>query len=278
MVFQAAFLSNPVFRLLAHWVLITGGLLFGHQVTKWLTGSVQSDYGTDWFLSDMLIAFSVLAFALFLFQMRTLIGGRMLINLLTGRYHRPVEEERLFLLIDVVGSTALAKKLGDRAFYNFLSDFFGDIDPVIFESRGEIYSYVGDAVIVTWPLKKQQSNSRVIKALIQCQQRLVEREDWYLKRYQSKPKFRAVLHGGKVVTGEYGGYRRQITYLGEVLNTTARLETLCKELGADVLLSQAATEMVTIPNEASLVDKGPHLVKGIEEPLTVFSLDLGQVA
>ncbi len=276
--FKRPFYQTLFFRLLAHWVLITGGLLFGYQMTGWLTGNSESGYGTRWFLSDTLIAFSVLAFALFFIQMRTLIGGRMLINLLTGRYHRPVEEERLFLLIDVVGSTALAKRLGDKAFYSFLSDFIADIDPFIFESKGEIYSYVGDAVIVTWPLQQNQSNSRVVKALVLCQARLKKRSAWYLKRYQTTPKFRAVLHGGKVFTGEYGGYRRQITYLGEVLNTTARLETLCKNLNVDVLLSDAATKMVTLPDGITLSEKGEHLVKGLEEPLKVFSLDLDQVA
>jgi hypothetical protein len=52
---------------------------------------------------------------LFYFQgPRRVIGGRALNNLLLGRYHQPVREERVFLLIDIKGSTALAERLGDR--------------------------------------------------------------------------------------------------------------------------------------------------------------------
>ena len=52
---------------------------------------------------------------LFYFQgPRRVIGGRALNNLLLGRYHQPVREERVFLLIEFKGSTALAERLRDR--------------------------------------------------------------------------------------------------------------------------------------------------------------------
>ena len=73
------------------------------------------------------------------------------------------------------------------------------------------------------------------------------------------------------MTGEFGGYRRQITHLGDVLNTTARLEALCKELQVEALVSEAASQMVNLPERVSLKDAGSHRLKGIEEPIKVFS-------
>ena len=272
--FKRPFYQTLFLRLMMHWLLITGALLLGHKSTEILVGASQEvDYGIEWILPDTIAAFFILALMLFFIQMRTLIGGRALMNFLTGRYHRPVEEERIFLLIDVVGSTHLAKKLGDRKFYNYLSDFFGDLDSVVFENRGEVYSYIGDAVIVTWPLKKFRGSHRVIETILQGQQRMEKRGDWYKKRYGVWPKFRAIVHGGNIMAGEYGGYRRQITYLGDVINTTARLENLCKELEVSVLLSEAAVGMVTIPSTVTLRDLGSHGLKGLDQPVKVFGLD-----
>jgi adenylate cyclase len=44
-----------------------------------------------------------------------LFGPRVLGNLLSGRYRRPFEEERIFLLLDLVGSTAIAEQMGHLA-------------------------------------------------------------------------------------------------------------------------------------------------------------------
>ncbi len=270
--FRRPFYQALLLRLLAHWVVITSALMLNDEVTQGLLPGPDSGYGFEWFLTDTLIAFAVLAFALFFIQMRTLIGGRTLINLITGRYYSPVIEERLFLLIDVVGSTKLAKQLGDEAFYSYLSDFFKDIDPVIFENRGEVYSYIGDAVIVTWPLKKFRGSHRVLETILQCRQRMEKRTPRYIKRYGVKPEFRAVLHGGEVMVGEYGGYRRQITYLGDAINTTSRLEGLCKDLESEALLSEAAAEMVTVPSSVQLRDQGFHQLKGLDHPIKVYDL------
>jgi hypothetical protein len=49
------------------------------------------------------------------------IGGRTLNNLLLGRYHRPVREERAFMAVDIKGATALAERLGDERAHAFIT-------------------------------------------------------------------------------------------------------------------------------------------------------------
>lgn len=51
----------------------------------------------------------------------------MLLNCITGHYHRPRPEQRVFLFIDIEGSTNLAERLGDLAFHRLVDRFVIDL-------------------------------------------------------------------------------------------------------------------------------------------------------
>src|SRR5215469_1669760 len=65
---------------------------------------------------------------------------------------RPRLEERVFLFIDIEGSTALAERLGEFAFHRLINRFVVDISEQIMAAYGEIHRYVGDKLIASWKL------------------------------------------------------------------------------------------------------------------------------
>ena len=71
---------------------------------------------------------------------------------------------------------------------------------------------------------------------------------------------------------ECGDSHRQITYLGDVLNTTARLEALSKSLGVEILASRSLLERGALPEGIMADDHGRHALKGLAEPLEVSAL------
>ena len=64
------------------------------------------------------------------------------------------------MFLDLKGSTAIAEKIGNQQFFKLLSDFYSDITDMILQTKGEIYQYVGDEVIVSWTIPKgiEESN------------------------------------------------------------------------------------------------------------------------
>lgn len=74
-------------------------------------------------------------------------------DFLLGRYFHPKKEERIFMFIDIRSATTIAEGIGEEKYFNFLKDFFRDITPAIIYTRGEIYQYVGDEMVVSWKLK-----------------------------------------------------------------------------------------------------------------------------
>ena len=59
-----------------------------------------------------------------------MLGQGVLRNFISGTYHRPHEEDRIFLFIDVIGSTGIAESIGAIKFHALLDQFFYDLtDP-----------------------------------------------------------------------------------------------------------------------------------------------------
>tara|TARA_B100001939_G_C16947141_1_gene620795 strand:+ start:9871 stop:10209 length:339 start_codon:yes stop_codon:yes gene_type:complete len=99
---------------------------------------------------------------------------------------------------------------------------------------------------------------------------LKERESYYLQRYGLVPEFRIALHAGEVVSGEIGLLKKEIAYLGDVLNTTARLLESSRDLGSRLVCSDQIFPMVGSPEQFNLVGRGQLQLRGKQETIAVF--------
>jgi class 3 adenylate cyclase len=267
------FLALLGLRLVVHGALIAALLSLNILYAR-LRGELWADsaFRAFDFAQDFFVALLAMALLLFVFQMRNLIGGRTLRNFVIGRYAKPVSETRVFLLVDLVGSSPLAERLGDERFHAFLATFFFDIDQPIVESGGEVYSYVGDALIASWPQGDAASRHAALAATAEIFATLARRAEYFRRHYGEAPRARAALHVGPVVAGECGDSRRQITYLGATLNAVARLEALAKDEGAAILATAAMVEGIDLPAGLSAKPLGPRRLAGFGEDVPIMAL------
>jgi adenylate cyclase len=78
------------------------------------------------------------------------------------------------------------------------------------------------------------------------------------------------LHRGEVMYGNIGARDRlDFTVISSAVNEASRLESLCKQLGTPLALSEA---FVTTAEAEGVVDLGEHALKGVKVPLRVFTL------
>ena len=68
--------------------------------------------------------------------------------------------------------------------------------------------------------------------------------------------------------------RRRPTFLGDTVNTTARIEATCKEHGAPQLASEDLVQRLEDQNEFLFDDVGPVTLRGKTDPLRLFRLQL----
>jgi adenylate cyclase len=205
-------------------------------------------------------------------QAATLLGRRTFRDLLLGRYRRPRAERRFFLFVDVVGSSAIAERLGPLEAHRFLSAVFAAVAEPIAEARGEIHQYVGDEVVVTWTETDGVLAARPLRCLFAMRAALVARAERFRKRYGAVPALRAALHFGEVIAGEVGDQRRAIVFHGDVMNTAARLEQATRELGLRFIVSRAALDALAPLQGLELTDFGELALRGRAEPVQAYGI------
>ena len=191
--------------------------------------------------------FVVLATLVFL-QVNDKYGPGMFLAFILGKYFRPKREERIFMFLDLRSSTTIAEKLGEERYFHFLRDVFKHVTQSILNSKGEIYQYVGDEIVISWKLDAGTENFNCVRCFFDVQEDLRRKVSYYLNTYGVKPEFKAGLHLGPVMAGEMGVVKRDIAFSGDVLNTASRIQGKCNELGVDILLSKLLLNKLGLPS------------------------------
>ncbi len=223
-------------------------------------------------LKNALVWAFIVEFTQLMLQINSKFGHRTFWNILRGRYHTPKEEKRIFMFLDLDDSTTIAENLGNKRYHTLLKDFFADITDPIIENKGNIYQYVGDEVVVAWDYKEGTEAQHCLKCFFDIKAVLANRELYYLGRYGWVPSFKAGFHSGNVVAGEVGIVKRDITYSGDVLNTTARILAKCREFKEEVLISSDLLSLLNInQNYQSRLLGNVHL-KGKSKEVSIHSL------
>lgn len=186
-----------------------------------------------------------------LLQVNSKFGQGVFWSLITGRYNTPKEEQRIFMFLDINSSTTIAEQLGDEKYHALLKDFFADITYPILDNNGMIYQYVGDEVVVAWDFEKgdEEQKRRCIQCFYDMKDYIHQHRNKYLRRYGLVPTFKAGLHCGKVIGGEVGIMKRDITYSGDVLNTASRILSKCSELKEELIASSDLLKELKIAKE-----------------------------
>lgn len=211
----------------------------------------------------------VVAVTQLMLQVTSKFGQGVFSAIARGKYHTPKEEKRVFMFLDLNSSTSMAEKLGNEKYHQLLRDFFSDITNPILENRGDIYQYVGDEVIVSWEYSTGVDNATCIRCFFDLKKQIQTEAGKYLSRYGLVPTFKAGIHCGTVVAGEVGIIKRDITYSGDVLNTTSRIQGLCKELNQEVIVSADIVSEMGLAHLFSTQFLGSIKLRGKEKELAL---------
>src|SRR6516165_803765 len=153
------------------------------------------------------------------------------------------------MFLDIAGSTALAEQLGELRVHDLITRFFFDIDRPIADHDGEVHSYVGDEVIVTWPLTSDtQRNAQSLRCFFAVGDTMAELAPAYKREFAVVPNFRAGAHAGAVVVSECGDTKRQIALFGDTMNVAARLCEHAKAVGEALVASAEMLHDAAIPD------------------------------
>jgi adenylate cyclase len=207
-------------------------------------------------------------------EMRRLIGGGLLTSALLGTYHRPVRQQLIVMFLDIAHSTGLAEAMGELRVHDLITRFFFDIDEAISDHGGEVHAYVGDEVIVSWPLTADPArNARCVLCFFAIERKMARLAADYRREFEVAPAFRAGLHAGPVIVSECGDAKRQLAFFGDTMNVAARLCEQCKTVGQHLMVSGDLLRMMTIPANLVMSEGKSIVVRGRREQVAAHVIN-----
>lgn len=217
------------------------------------------------------IAFSLLT-SLIYAEIEDNLGQSVFLNFFTGKYHKPIEEERIFMFTDMKDSTTIAETMGHELYFEFLRHYYNDLSSAIINSYGEVYQYIGDEIVISWDLARFQAVEHAIECFFEMKRALITKQNWYVHQFNMFPDFKGAIHLGKVTTGEIGALKKEIFFTGDVLNTTARMQGLCNKYKTDLIVSKQIVEDVRDKHNYVIDFVGTTLLKGKKKSIDLFTL------
>jgi len=194
---------------------------------------------------------------------------------LLGKYFKPTRVDRIFMFLDLRSSTTIAEKLGELEYFTFIRRFFQDVTPPLLENQGEIYQYVGDEIVVSWKLNQGLTQQRCLRSFFDAKAKIESLADMYQKAFGVVPSFKVGLHYGSVIVGEIGLVKRDIAFSGDVLNTTARIQSKCNHFGVDILISDQLFKALQQEgqNQFQYNSVGEVELRGKAKPLQLYTVE-----
>ncbi|RKY90984.1 MAG: hypothetical protein DRQ13_11960 [Ignavibacteriae bacterium] len=218
---------------------------------------------------------TAILFINFILQVNRKFGPGNLLKLIVGKYSTPKIENRIFMFMDLRGSTAIAEKLGHHKYSEMMQSCFHDLTSIVINYKASIYQYVGDEVVLCWEMKDGLKDLNCIKAYFAFDKKLQSRDEYYLNNFDVKPFFKCGIDCGEVTVAEIGDIKREIAYHGDVLNTAARIEKLCTPQKKKMLISEYLEK--ELPKELNGFSKefiNDFELRGKKEKIKIYSIDL----
>lgn len=152
------------------------------------------------------------------------------------------EKELTVLFSDIRGFTTISETLSPEQMVSLLNEYLTSMTDIVFEHRGYLDKYIGDAIMVVYGAPVPQ-NDHPIQACLTAVDMMAE-----LKRLQKKWEMEGLpfmdigigINTGPMVIGNMGSKSRfNYTVIGDSVNLASRLEGLNKTYGTHIIISES---------------------------------------
>ncbi len=173
------------------------------------------------------------------------------------------------LFSDVRNFTTRTESAAPEVVVKDLNAYFTEMVAVVHAHGGLVDKFIGDGMMAIFGFEGEASAADDAVAAATEMHARVEQ----LNASLSAPIAIGVgIHQGEVIAGTIGSPERlEFTFIGDTVNTAARLEGLTKELGSP-LVSEAVMTSLQTERGLSWRDVGPQMLKGKHEAVRCFAL------
>ncbi|MDP7251546.1 MAG: adenylate/guanylate cyclase domain-containing protein, partial [Planctomycetota bacterium] len=179
-----------------------------------------------------------------------------------------VETEMTVLFSDIRDFTSLSEKMTPEENFEFVNAYLSRMGPMINKHNGFIDKYIGDAIMALFPSEKDALNASV--AMLE---KLQEFNRVRKMAGQVEVKIGIGLHTGHLMMGTVGDHHRMDgTVISDAVNLASRIESLTKQYGVKILMSQGSYDRLENTEWFSIRVIDKVAVMGKAESVTVVEI------
>jgi adenylate cyclase len=182
--------------------------------------------------------------------------------------------ELTVMFSDIRSFTSISEKLSPPALVELLNEYLTTMTDIVFQSRGTLDKYIGDAVMAFWgrPFRELSDHaSLACGAALAMVEGLRKLNETWASQGRPTLRFGIGINTGPMMVGNMGSRRRfNYTVMGDHVNLASRVEGLTKEYGTQVLLTEFTYHHVAgqfVTRELDLIR-----VKGKKQPVAIYEL------
>ena len=190
----------------------------------------------------------------------------------------PVRRQEIGVVFaDIVGFTTYAEDHPAEDVFELLREFHRRMEQVVFDHGGTVDNYIGDAIMATFGVPQPEADDAA--RAIQCSRAMRETIGAWNAQIARRGGHRVEIsvgcHYGPVVLGAIGSERNlSFAVVGDTVNVASRLQSACRELGADICIGAAAADAAARAGRsdvlAGAVDYGEVVLRGRDHPVRVW--------
>ncbi len=177
---------------------------------------------------------------------------------------------------DIRGFTSISEKLSPEKLVHLLNEYLSAMTDIIMRHEGVVDKYIGDAIMAFWgaPLPQKDHAVLACSTSLDMLKKLNDlNKEWKKDRFP-EIKIGIGLNSGPAVIGNMGSYERfDYTAMGDTINLGSRLESLTKQYGVRIIISESTKKLIDKAG-AGFVTRKLDLVrvKGKQKPVVIFEL------
>ncbi|MBR8840205.1 MAG: GAF domain-containing protein [Stigonema ocellatum SAG 48.90 = DSM 106950] len=182
-------------------------------------------------------------------------------------------KEVSILFSDIRGYTTLTENLEAEEVVSMLNEYFESMVDAVFKYKGTLDKYIGDAIMAVYgsPLALQEHAWMAVQTSLEMRVRL---QEFNARRYAAcKPRINIGIgiNSDTVISGNIGSSKRmEFTAIGDGVNLGSRLESVSKQYGCDIIMSNNTYKPCQDLVWARELDY--IRVKGRNEPVAIYEL------
>lgn len=183
------------------------------------------------------------------------------------RFFKPRITDKAILICDMRGFTPLTSEMVDAEIQaQFINKYFEMMIEPVFNAGGEVDKLMGDAIMAVFP-----DGRKALKAALEMRNKLQTYNKQLVFAGHKKIDNVITISKGKTLEANIGAeLKLDRTYIGTAVNVCARLETVAKFYGLDVIVTKEILEDIPEYQDCRLIDV--IKVKGYDTKFEVFEV------